>query len=115
MKTTSTLAYTSANKAAWDASAHLHGRGNSWDELLLAASLPGFNVLDECLTTTLTKLGVDGRTVVQVGCNNARELLSMAVLGARPLLGIDQSSRFLSQGAELASKSKLSPRLLEAN
>lgn len=32
-----------------------------------------------------------------------------------PSLGIDQSSQFLAQGAELASKAKLNPRLIEAN
>lgn len=115
MKAASTLAYTNANKAAWNASAQLHGQGNAWNDLLLAASLPGFNVLDDCLTATLTDLGVAGRNAVQIGCNNARELLSLAALGAHPVLGIDQSSAFLAQGSELASKAKLNPRLLEAN
>lgn len=110
-----TLNYTNANKAAWDASAHLHEQGTAWDELVLAAARPGFNVLDDCLTDTLKNLGVTGRTAVQVGCNNARELLSLASLGAMPLLGIDQSSRFLAQGALLAAKAGLKPRLLEAN
>ncbi|WP_027854528.1 class I SAM-dependent methyltransferase [Marinobacterium litorale] len=115
MKESSTIIYTKANKAAWDASAHLHAQGRSWDELLQAASHPDFNVLDDCLTATLTHLGLAGRNAVQIGCNNARELLSLAALGFKPSLGIDQSSRFLAQGAELASKTKLNPRLLEAN
>jgi hypothetical protein len=54
MKESSTIIYTKANKAAWDASAHLHAQGRSWDELLQAASHPDFNVLDDCLTATLT-------------------------------------------------------------
>jgi SAM-dependent methyltransferase len=115
MKTDSILTYTHANKAAWNASAHLHGQGKSWDELLLAASQPGFNVLDDCLTATLTDLGVARRSAVQIGCNNGRELLSLAALGVRPSLGIDQSAAFLAQGAELAVKANLNPRLLEAN
>lgn len=115
MKTDSILTYTNANKATWNASAHLHGQGKSWNDLLLAASQPGFNVLDDCLTATLTNLGVTGRSAVQIGCNNARELLSLAALGVQPSLGIDQSSAFLAQGAELAAKAGLNPRLLEAN
>ena len=115
MKNSSTLVYTNANKAAWDASAHLHGQGSSWDELLVAASQPSFNVLDDCLIATLNHIGVVGRSAVQIGCNNARELLSLAALGAKPSLGIDQSSQFLAQGAELASKANLNPRLIEAN
>lgn len=55
MKTDHIRTFTQASKAAWDASAHLHGQGKGWDELLLAASQPGFNVLDACLTATLTE------------------------------------------------------------
>ena len=115
MKTDLIHTFTKANKAAWDASAHLHGRGKEWDDLLLAASQPGFNVLDDCLTSTLTELGVAGRSAVQVGCNNARELLSLAALGAKPSLGLDQSVAFLAQGAQLAAATGLHPRLVEAN
>ena len=115
MTSESIFAYTQANKAAWNASAHLHGQGASWDRLLLAAAQPGFNVLDDCLISTLRKLAIAGRSAVQIGCNNARELLSLAALGAQPLLGIDQSSAFLAQGAVLADRAGLHPRLLEAN
>lgn len=106
---------TSANKAIWDASAPLHGRGGGWDRLLAAARQPGFSVLDDHLTATLTDVGIEGRSAVQVGCNNARELISLAALGARPTLGIDQSSAFLEQGARLAEAAGVSVRLLEAD
>ncbi len=115
MKDNPISTYTQANKGAWEASAHLHGQGREWDDLLLAARKPGFSVLDDCLNATLTDLGIAGCSAVQVGCNNARELLSLAALGARPALGIDQSAAFLAQGAQLAAAAGLSPRLLEAN
>ena len=108
-------AFTQANRAVWDASAPLHGRGDGWDELLRAAGEPGFSVLDDCLTATLTALDVAGRAAVQIGCNNARELLSLASLGAIPALGIDQSAAFLAQATQLARAAGLSPRLLEAD
>ncbi|MDO8950720.1 MAG: methyltransferase domain-containing protein [Actinomycetota bacterium] len=108
-------AFTQANRAVWEASAPLHGAGDGWDDLLLAAGNQGFSVLDDCLTATLTALDVSGRTAVQVGCNNARELLSLASLGAIPALGIDQSAAFLAQAAQLADAAGLSPRLLEAD
>ncbi len=41
--------------------------------------------------------------MVQIGCNNGRELLSVAALGAVPALGIDHSRAFLDQGEELAA------------
>ncbi len=115
MKLDNINTFTKANKAAWDASAHLHGRGQRWDELLHAASEPGFNVLDECLIATLSEQGITGRSAVQVGCNNARELLSLAALGAHPSLGLDQSAAFLAQGAQLATQTGLNPRLVEAD
>ncbi len=83
--------------------------------LVACRQKPGFNVLDDCLATTLTDLGIAGRSAVQVGCNNARELLSLAAFGAQPALGIDQSASFLAQGAQLAAATGLKPRLLEVN
>jgi hypothetical protein len=93
---------TAANKAAWEASAHLHGSGKGWESLLAAASEPGFSVFDACITATLKSVGVSGRRAAQVGCNNARDLLSLASLGAQPALGIDQSTAYLAQGEPLA-------------
>jgi SAM-dependent methyltransferase len=107
--------FTQANKNAWDASAHLHGQGKGWEELLHAAKQPGFNVLDACLMATLSELDIEGKTAVQVGCNNARELLSLAAIGARPSLGLDQSAAFLAQGAMLADAAGLKPRLVQAS
>lgn len=108
-------AVTAANKRAWEASAHLHERGEAWTGLLSAAGKPGFSVLDEELTALLGAIGIAGRRAVQVGCNNARELLSLAALGALPALGIDQSPAFLDQGRRLAEAAGLAPRLLEAD
>lgn len=107
--------FTAANKAAWNASASLHGQGAEWDSLLDQASRPGFSVLDEELTKTILALGLEGKSAAQVGCNNARELLSLASLNIVPLLGIDQSGAFLEQGRILAKAAGLEPRLLEAD
>ncbi|MBY6090050.1 class I SAM-dependent methyltransferase [Maritimibacter alkaliphilus] len=107
--------YTDANRAAWEASAHLHGAGEEWEALLASASLPGFSTFDPCLTATLQQIGLSGKSAVQIGCNNARELLSLAAFGAEPALGIDQSAAFLAQGAQLAAAAGLAPLLLEAD
>jgi SAM-dependent methyltransferase len=115
MKTDLRKTYTSANKAAWNASAPLHGSGEQWNLLLEKASKPGFNLLDEHLTATLKRLDPRGKTAVQIGCNNARELLSLASLGIRPELGIDQSGEFLAQARQLAAAADLAPRFLEAD
>jgi len=79
------------------------------------AARPGFSVLDATLTQTLVDLGMQGRRAAQVGCNNARELLSLAALGAVPALGIDQSDAFLAQAQDLADAAGLAPKLLCAD
>lgn len=108
--------FTAANRAAWETSAHLHDSGPGWETLLAEAARPGFSVLDPDLTAILRGLAPDeGRTAVQIGCNNARELLSLAALGITPAAGIDQSAAFLAQGARLAAASGHAPRLVEAD
>jgi SAM-dependent methyltransferase len=106
---------TSANKAAWESSAHLHRSGDSWARLIEAASCLGFSVLDDTLSELLLKYQIKDRRAVQIGCNNARELISLASLGGIPALGIDQSPSFLAQGRELADVVGLDLRLLEAD
>lgn len=108
-------AFTRANRAAWNASAPLHETGEEWEQLLAAAARPGFCVLDETLVGLLSGLDLPVDAAVQVGCNNARELLSLAALGLRPALGIDQSGAFLDQARRLCAASGLSPKLVEAD
>jgi SAM-dependent methyltransferase len=115
MNKNSIASVTSANKAAWEASAHLHKSDDGWAKLIEAAGRPGFSVLDGTVTEILQRLNVEGRRAVQVGCNNARELISLASLGGVPALGIDQSGGFLAQGRELAEAAGLDIKLLEAN
>ncbi|WP_319772696.1 class I SAM-dependent methyltransferase [Breoghania sp.] len=107
--------YTAANRAVWEVSAPLHEQGAQWDALLAQAGEPGFSVLDSHLTETIRALNLTGGTAFQVGCNNARELLSLRALGLVPKLGIDQSAAFLSQGARLASACGADVKLVEAD
>ncbi|KTS73489.1 methylase [Pseudomonas oryzihabitans] len=106
---------TAANRQAWELSAPLHAQGEEWADLLRQAGQPGFSVLDDCLTRTLTELDIRGLSCAQVGCNNARELLSLAALGGQPALGIDQSTAFLAQGQQLAAAAGLAPALVAAD
>ena len=70
---------------------------------------------DRYLTEALQSLDFVGKRAVQIGCNNARELLSLAALGIRPAAGIDQSSGFLAQARQLAEATGVVPRLIEAD
>lgn len=108
-------AYRQGNKAAWNASAQAHAQGDGWNALLADVARPGFSVLDQTLTDVLARLDLQGKTVVQIGCNNARELLSLPALGIVPVLGIDQSEAFLGQGAVLAKAAGRNLRLVAAD
>lgn len=107
--------FIAANKAAWNASASLHGQGGEWDNLLEQVAQPGFSVLDQELMKSIRALGLEGKSAAQIGCNNARELLSLASLNILPSVGIDQSGAFLEQARLLAKTAGLEPRLIEAD
>lgn len=111
--------YTVMNRAAWNASAAAFEAGDDWQELLAQVGRKGFSVLGETLTNTLRGLGFEGRPerrrVVQIGCNNGRELLSLPALGMMPELGIDQADEFLQQARKLAAKAGSDCRFLCAD
>lgn len=94
---------TAANRKAWNASAPAFEAGSDWAAMLAEAAKPGFSVLDNTLTHALEALSPQGRRAVQIGCNNGRELLSLAALGAKPTLGIDVSEAFVDQAQRLAT------------
>lgn len=104
-----------SNKHAWDESAQLHKDTDNWKNLLRSVADPGFSRLDPTITALLQDVGVAGKDVVQLCCNNGRECLSLFSLGARSVVGVDQSRAFLQQAQELAEVSPHSPEFIEAD
>lgn len=109
-----TARITALNRAAWNASAPLHGTGAGWDELCTVIAQGG-SVLDDTITTALQNAGIAGARVVQVGCNNGREVFSALALGAAEAWGIDQSDGFLAQAAALNARSPHTAQFLQAD
>lgn len=97
-------AFTRANREAWDEAASVHRRINQ-ARLLEGFSKPGYNTLDEHCLDRLKEIGVQGKSVAQLCCNNGRELLSLKNLGAGHCVGFDASAAFIEQARELASAS----------
>ena len=93
--------YTTINRAAWEEAAPIHRRQNL-TELKNDFAQPGFSCLDEIAENHLDKLGIVGKNVAQICCNNGQELLSVKNLGAARCVGFDGSQGFLDQGKELA-------------
>ncbi|HEF4762877.1 TPA: class I SAM-dependent methyltransferase [Pseudomonas putida] len=104
-----------SNRDAWNDSARHHKDSPEWPALLRAVAHADFSCLDDTLTAVLTEIGVEGREVVQLGCNNGRESLSLFSLGARRVVGVDQSVAFLDQARELASRSPHEPEFIESD
>jgi SAM-dependent methyltransferase len=95
--------YVAANRVAWDASARYHEQGAGFAALLAGFRKPGFSCLDGVLSERLTALGLAGKDVAQLCCNNGREILSVKNLGAAGCVGFDQSAAFLAQARRLAA------------
>ncbi|MDN4547608.1 bifunctional 2-polyprenyl-6-hydroxyphenol methylase/3-demethylubiquinol 3-O-methyltransferase UbiG [Pseudomonas sp. C32] len=104
-----------SNREAWNDSARHHKDSPDWQPLLCAVEQTDFSCLDETLTELLIQVGVEGKDVVQLGCNNGRESLSLFALGARHVVGVDQSGAFLEQARELATRSPHAPQFIEAD
>jgi ubiquinone/menaquinone biosynthesis C-methylase UbiE len=94
-------AFTDANREAWDEAAPVHAKVNQ-ARLLEGFSKPGFNTLDDHCLDRLKEIGIQGKSIAQLCCNNGRELLSLKNLGAGHCVGFDASAAFISQARELA-------------
>jgi SAM-dependent methyltransferase len=104
-----------SNRDAWNDSARHHKDTPDWRTLVKAVSQRDFCCIDDTLRGVLEQVGVDGKDVVQLGCNNGRESISLFALGARSVVGVDQSEAFLDQARELASRSPHEPDFIEAD
>ncbi len=93
---------TETNRAAWNQVAPIH-RAHNFARLAENFRQPGFSCLDAIETELLLRLGLAGSDVVQLGCNNGRELLSMRNLGARRCVGFDIADAFVAEARELAA------------
>jgi ubiquinone/menaquinone biosynthesis C-methylase UbiE len=98
--------YIKANLTAWDEVAPIHARHNQAN-LLERVRDPEFLALDATAVDNLNRLGVAGKNVAQVCCNNGIELLSCKTLGAARCVGFDGAQGFVDQGTELAKAAGL--------
>ena len=92
---------TAANYNQWNSSAKYHEQSDQWCALKLGFAEKSYFVLHVIVSATLKSAEVDGAKLVQIACNNGREILSTFSLGARRGLGLDQSQQFLQQAQTL--------------
>jgi ubiquinone/menaquinone biosynthesis C-methylase UbiE len=106
--------YLAANRKSWNQAAPIHRRYNFAD-LTALFSQPGYSRLDTVVTAALQKIGLHGKRVAQLCCNNGRELLSIKNLGAARVTGFDISDDFIQQAVELASSSKIEAEFVRSS
>jgi len=106
--------YTKANRIAWNEAAPRHAAHNN-AALFAAVRDPSYVSFEGEILATLQELGVAGKHVIQLGCNNARETLSLSNLGAARCVGVDASAEFLAHGRELLRIAGAEVELLEAD
>ena len=92
-----------ANRDAWDVSAKYHRDSAAWNQLVSRVANPTFSCLDVTVTGILDTIGVVGKSVAHVCCNNGSELISIKNMGAQECVGFDISQAFLAQASELAA------------
>ena len=95
-----------ANRKAWEQAAPYH-RANRHADLLSHFAEPGYSCLDDIATERLRALGVQGKAVAQLCCNNGREVVSARNLGAARGVGFDQAAAFIAQAEELAKAASI--------
>ncbi|MBI9046389.1 MAG: class I SAM-dependent methyltransferase [Anaerolineaceae bacterium] len=93
--------FTDANRQAWNQAAGFHKL--QFEKYLQAFKEPGYSCLDDTALALLEKVEIKNKQVVQLCCNNGREILSIKNLGAARCVGFDISSEFISQGKQLAA------------
>ena len=93
--------YVASNKQAWNEAAPRHAAHNQ-AQLRERFGQGGYNCLPDEVISMLERVDVTGKSVVQVACNNGKDLLSLKNMGAGRCLGIDQADAFLEQARDLA-------------
>ena len=91
---------TEANREAWNEVTPIHQkhRPENYQELF---QQKGFSTLDDLITSKLKEIGLAGKVVAQLCCNNGRETLSLLNLGAKSAVGFDISDEALAEACEL--------------
>ncbi|MHB9031694.1 MAG: class I SAM-dependent methyltransferase [Anaerolineae bacterium] len=105
---------TAANRAAWNEVMPYHQRAAKarWDA---AFSQPGYSCLREPLLGVLAEIGLAGKTVAQLCCNNGVELMSLKNLGAGECVGFDISDEAIAEAQQRARRSGIACSFVQSD
>lgn len=103
-----------ANRKSWNETAAIHERAALAD-LLEAFQNPSFSTLDAVEQRVFDDIDLVGKSAVQLGCNNARELISLKRKGAERCVGFDISDAFVAQAHRLAAAAQADIQIVRSN
>ena len=106
--------YTEANRQMWNETAAVHEkvRGDSLLERVKSRDFSTFKSVEKRL---FAKIGLQGKSVVQLACNNGREIISVKKAGAGRCVGFDISDQFIAQGQALVAASGVEVELMRSS
>ena len=93
--------YTETNRRMWNLTAPIHAEAYV-DKLMSRISDADYSSFDDIERQQFVQIGLEGKAVVQLACNNGRELISVKKAGAGRCVGFDISDEFIGQGQRLA-------------
>ena len=96
--------YVQANHDMWNRTADIY-RDEGFDKFLAKISQSDFTTFDEVERQLFAEIGLAGKAVAQLGCNNGRELISVKKAGAGRCVGFDMAEKFLEQAKQLSKAS----------
>lgn len=103
-----------ANRRMWNETAGVHERA-TLEQLLERVQDPDFSTFDALERRVFGLLGLEGRDVAQLSCNNGRELLSCKKAGAGRCVGFDISEAFVEQAERLAAHGGVEAEFVTSN
>jgi len=92
--------YTHANRIAWNEAASRHAAQNN-ARLFTAFENSDHVTFEDDILETLLQVGVDGKSIIQLCCNNGVETLSLRNMGASRCVGVDAAEEFLAHGRQM--------------
>jgi SAM-dependent methyltransferase len=93
--------YTEANRQMWNETAEVHFK-NYVEGLLERIKDPQHTTFDDIEQRIFAEIGLQDKAVIQLSCNNGREVISCKKAGAGRCVGVDISDKFIEQGRQLA-------------
>ena len=92
--------YSSTNRIHWNEVASVH-QEKYVNNLLRLIADENFTTFDFVEKKLFQQIKLSGKSVAQINCNNARELISVKKAGASRCVGFDISDEFIKQGEAL--------------